>query len=728
VTRVLLVGLMLTLTVCAQPARRSADSCAVLVKHGHMAEAQACYTALTETSNAYLRAEGFWGIHNYNEANNQFKVAIAENPKNAEYRVRWGRLFLERFNKAEAANLFQEALEIQKDYAPAYVGLALVASEGFSAKAVEFAQKAIEADPKLAEAQEVLAYLALEDNDTDKAVKEADKAIAISHEALDAFAIRATIDFLNDKPSSPWMDRIMKVNPVYGEAYSTAGHFFVINRRYEEGIAYYRKAIALNPELWEARAQLGVNLMRLGEEEESRKELELCFHNHYTSAEVVNSLRLLDSYKNFKTYKTATTILRLHKKEADLLYPYFQSELDRAIETYQKKYQLKLTVPVQVEVYPDHEDFAVRTTGVPGLGALGVTFGTVVAMDSPSGRTPGSFHWASTMWHELSHVYVLTATKHRVPRWFTEGLAVYEETAVAPDWGDRLDPEAINAIATNKLLPVAELDRGFVRPSYPSQVIVSYFQAGQICSYIAQKWGYAKLLEMMHAFGDLKMTPQVIQEDLKMSPEDFDKQFLVWLKVQTEVPVVHLAEWKEAVKKLNADLKAQKYDDVIEKGLKIRDWYPDYVESGSVYQMLADAYQAKGDKKNAMLQLEKYSATGGRSSSLIKRLASLQQEAGENGKAAATLERLNYIYPEDEDLHRRLGDLLLAQNQVPGAIREYQAVLAMKPLDQASAHYELAKALRVAQRTDDAREQVLEALEAAPGYKPAQQLLLELSK
>ena len=46
-----------------------------------------------------------------------------------------------------------------------------------------------------------------------------------------------------------------------------------------------------------------------------------------------------------------------------------------AIATYEKKYQLKLDRPVQVEVYPDHEDFAVRTLGMPGLGALGVTFG-----------------------------------------------------------------------------------------------------------------------------------------------------------------------------------------------------------------------------------------------------------------------------------------------------------------------------------------------------------------
>ena len=98
---------------------------------------------------------------------------------------------------------------------------------------------------------------------------------------------------------------------------------------------------------------------------------------------------------------------------------------------------------MQVEVYPDHEDFAVRTLGMPGLGALGVTFGYSIAMDSPSGRKPGSFHWASTLWHEMSHVFTLTMTNHRVPRWFTEGIAVHEETATSPEWGDRLGPDEI---------------------------------------------------------------------------------------------------------------------------------------------------------------------------------------------------------------------------------------------------------------------------------------------
>ncbi len=84
------------------------------------------------------------------------------------------------------------------------------------------------ADPKLYEARELIARVALEDNNEEKAVAEANKAVAMSPEALDAMAILATVDWLNDKPSappageiltsSPWMDKILKINPHDGEA------------------------------------------------------------------------------------------------------------------------------------------------------------------------------------------------------------------------------------------------------------------------------------------------------------------------------------------------------------------------------------------------------------------------------------------------------------------------------------------------------------------------------
>jgi hypothetical protein len=49
-------------------------------------------------------------------------------------------------------------------------------------------------------------------------------------------------------------------------------------------------------------------------------------------------------------------------------------------------------------------------------------------------------------------------------------------------------------------------------------------------------------------------------------------------------------------------------------------------------------------------------------------------------------------------------------------------------MDAAASHFNLARALQSAKRLDDAKEQLLLSLEAAPGFKPAQKMLLELSR
>ena len=674
------------------------------------------------------QAEAFWRQERYQEANNAFRIAVEREPQNADLRVRWGRLFLERFNKAEAAKLFEAALELQPNHAGALLGLALVAADGFDMRAVQLAEKACAADPNLVEARELLARLALEDGDTQKAIDHADKALAISPEALDAMAVRAAIDFLNDRESSPWMDRILKINPRYGEAYATVGRFFILNRRYEEGIRFYQKAVEIQPRLWSAHSELGINLMRLAQDDAARRHLVLAYENGYRNSATVNTLRLLDSYKNFVFLKSQDVILKLDRKEAEPLRPYIEAELRRAMRTYEKKYGLKLDRPVQVELYPNHEDFAVRTLGMPGLGALGVAFGYVVAMDSPSARKPGSFHWSSTLWHEMSHVYVLAATKHRVPRWFTEGLSVHEETAVSPDWGDRLSPPIIAAIRDKKLLPVSQLDRGFVRPSYPDQVIVSYFQAGRLCDYIAKTWGEQKLVEMIRGFAELKSTPQVIRDTLGIEPEELDKRFFAAVEAETKKTVDGFKQWQEGMRRLNAAAEAGNHDAVIAQGPALRDLFPEFVEQGCAYELIAAAHLAKGDKPAAIAELTRYSKAGGRNPATIKQLATLLEEAGRGAEAAAALERLIYIAPLDEELHTRLGNLWLAQGNAEGAIREFTTVIALKPLDLAASHYNLARAWKAAANHDRAMEALLQALEAAPGYKPAQKMLLELTQ
>jgi len=364
---------------------------------------------------------------------------------------------------------------------------------------------------------------------------------------------------------------------------------------------------------------------------------------------------------------------------------------------------------------------------MPGLGALGVTFNTVIAMDSPSGRPPGEFHWASTLWHEMSHVYILTLTHERVPRWFTEGLAVHEETAIHSDWGDRLTPDVLAAIRERKLLPIADIDRGFVHPTYAAQVIVSYYEAGKMCDYIAQRWGESKLLDMAKEFASDRPTVDVIRDQLKMEPEAFDKDFLAQIDKETDKTVGGFSEWTKQVREINQLAKDGKTDEVITKGRAIEGLYPDYVEAGNVYNFVAQACLKKGDKACAMDELGRYNKIGGRDSDTVKQYATLLEEAGKTKEAAAALERLNYIYPLDTNLHERLGGLLLKINDAPAAVVEYQALVDLHPIDMAGSHYNLARAYKAAGQNDQAREEAINALEAAPDFRPAQKLLLELS-
>jgi len=74
------------------------DECRAMRKHGHRTEAQKCFESLTLAHDPYLRAEGYWGLDRYQEANSEFRTAVAQSDRNATYRVRWGLLMHERFN------------------------------------------------------------------------------------------------------------------------------------------------------------------------------------------------------------------------------------------------------------------------------------------------------------------------------------------------------------------------------------------------------------------------------------------------------------------------------------------------------------------------------------------------------------------------------------------------------------------------------------------------------
>lgn len=745
---VLCLGLLLPFAVPAAGQRGAEkghrdpalEPCDLHHDRGRAVEAASCYRTLLAEQDLAIQAEAHWMLGDLKAANDRFREAVRLAPENPDLRVRWGYLYIESHNQAEGAQLFEEALELDDRHVAARLGMARVLGARFEGKALETVREALEDRPDQAEGHLLLGRMALEEGDLDTARDALEQALAKSEDLgiapLEAYALLAVLGMLEGEPDNEWIDRALEFNPRYGQIYAEQAHFYVITRRYREATERLRKAIAVAPRLWRGHAELGVNLMREGHDAEGRRHLEIAYEGDPYSAKTVNTLRLLDKYDDFESFASEGSgegpqpraIVRLPRKEAALLRPYVLALTERAIEEFERKYDFRLQQPVRVELYDNHDDFAVRTMAMPGIGLLGVTFGYVVAMDSPSGRRPGEFHWGTTLWHELAHVFTLESTNHLVPRWYSEGISMYEEWEADPRWGESVTPEFIDAVQNKKLLPVEELDRGFIRPRYPGQVAISYMQAGFACRYIDERWGFERLVELLRGFAEGQSTAGNLRAVLEIEPEDFDTGFDAFMRAELEPALDGLGRWRRNLKQA---LEAAREDDwpaVLEPARAAKAAYPQFIGPGSSYSLLATALDKTGNRAEAIEELREYERRGGREPDTLQRLGRWLEEAGQQQEAAAVYEGLLYNWPQDEETHRRLGDLLLAAGDADRALREFSAVIALDPLDRASAEYDLARAYVKIGNLAKARLHVLQALERAPTFRPALNLLRQVKR
>ena len=718
-------------------------ACDQMLYRGARKEARDCYLKLVaESKDTRIKADAARAAGDARAANQFFQAALKEYPQDAPVRVRWGELFIATHQNNEAVKLFQEALELDEKYTPALVGLAKVAAGGFEEKTKEYAQKVIDDSPDQATAAHLLlARAALEDGSIDAGDKELDRALALvkKHDfsPLEVYALKASVDLLKGNPNSEWTKRALALNAGYGEAYATPAYFYVITRRYREAIELLNKAVQIEPDLYTAHTELGVNLLRENLIDEAQQHLQIAYRGDPFSAPVVNTLRLIDSYSNFVVLPHAAdtkqgaspnkgSLLRLSKKEAPVIEPYVLDLVNRTIATYSKRYGFELKEPVVVELYPQHDDFAVRTSGLPGIGLLGVTFGYLVAMDSPARHADSDFHWGTTLWHEMAHVFTLEATHHLVPRWFSEGVSVYEEWTTGPLKGRHIPPPVFKAIGEGKFLPIADLDRGFIRPTYEQQVIVSYMQAGLTCEYISGRFGQAGLKAMLDQFGAGKTTAQAVEAALKITPAEFDKDFKAYVDQQVGTVVANFQPWQHALAETSEAVRAKDWRVVASRSAEAIELFPDFVDQGSPY--IAKARAHKELKETALMTstLLEYRKRGGYDPDTLMSLATSLTEANRRDDSIGVLQDVLMVAPLRAEVHSQLGDQLLAAGRAADAVTEFKALVAMTPQDMAGAHYRLAKAYLAAADKTSSREHLLYALEIAPHYREAQQLLLEV--
>jgi tetratricopeptide (TPR) repeat protein len=705
--------------------------------HGRSDDARRCYEPLLSSPNAMIRAEAAWALGDLKLANETFREIAQQSERAVHPRVRWGRLFLQTHQYSDAVELFREALGAFPNDVHAKMGLAGVFAERFEGEARTLVEEVLKQDDQQIEAHLLAARMALEEGQFEPAEESLDRAAQIATKRklppLEVFSLRAGMELSRDRNPGPWIDRALEYNPHYGEIYQQLAHFEIMRRRYRQATDLLRRAIDVQPDLWSAHAELGSNLLRLGQLDEARVHLQKAYQGDPYSPTTVNSLRLLDRIDEFELSSTTVPAgggpqeikLRLHKQEAPVLRPYALTLAQQSIDVFSRRYGFRLQEPVTVEIYPDHDDFAVRVAALPGIGLLGVTFGYLVAMDSPAGRASGEFHWGSTLWHEMAHVFTLEATDHRVPRWLSEGISVYEEWRTGPTPGVAVPPDTIGALNEGKFLPVSDLDSGFIRPTYPNQVQVSYVQSGLVCLFVEQKWGFEKLAALLKQFTRNVTTAEAISATFDMSPAAFDKEFDTFVRGRFAPLLANLGEFDRQYRAARKAIEEERWGDAVEPARRAASLYPEHAGGDSPNLLLARALDKLDRRDEAISALEAYRAGGGWDPTALRELARWLDEGGRKQEATALLQSLNYADPMNPTQHLSLGDRLLTEEHAEDALLEYHAALALNVHDQAPAYLGAAKALRAMGDRPASRRSVLDALAIAPHYKPAQEFLLQ---
>src|SRR5690606_10077120 len=327
--------------------------------------------------------------------------------------------------------------------------------------------------------------------------------------------------------------------------------------------------------------------------------VEIAYENDPFNPKAVNTLRLLDTfvedfvlvnYPDPPTSGIPDLTLRLHKNERDILKDYARELAEDSIATFSERYRFTPLQPIVVEIYPNHEDFVVRSIGMPGVGILGVTFGYLFAMDSPSGHPEASYHWGTTLWHEMAHVFTLEATRHFVPRWFSEGISVFEEWRTGPIPGIRIPHYVLEAMAEDKFLPISDLDDGFMRPSYEEQVMVSYMQAGLVFEFIDREFGFDSIVDILYRFDGTTRPAQAIEAVLGITPAEFDRRFAAFIDAEYGELLDNLDTWSADFRAAFAALEAEDWQGALAAAERAIALYPDYVENDSPYLAMARAY------------------------------------------------------------------------------------------------------------------------------------------
>ena len=684
----------------------------------------------------------------FQDANGFFRNANALAANDPVINTGWGELFLEKYNRSEALKSFQSALKARADYVPAQVGLAETTLEEDPPAAKSAIEAALKINPSYVPAHLLLAELALDNRERTEAQAAVQKALAVNPNSLEARSLEAAIAFLEGRTSDfqSVVAGVLKLNPAYGDVYRVAGDHTGRNYRFDEAVDLTRRALEVDSTSTRAYADLGSHLLRTGDEAGARRALETAFKADPYNVVTFNQLAMLDTVDKFETIRDGDLVIRLHPDEAGVMREHVVQLARQSLDTLSKLHQFKPTGPILVEMFPKHDDFAVRTIGLPGfIGALGACFGRVVTLDSPRARPPGQFSWEATLWHEMAHVISLQMSNNRIPRWLSEGMSQFEERRARPEWGRETEVQFAQALDAGKLPKLRDIQEGFNDPRMWSLL---YHQSSLVVEHLINTYGEQAWWRLLRAYGKGLETDAAFKEAFNATPDDVQVSFDAKLEKEygdirraLKTPTIPEKATVDQLKALAADnpgsfgvqmtLAQSLYEAgdmpaaiaTLERASKL---VPAANGQQNPNALIAVIATKQGDNARAIRALEAVVKVDSSDVEAARRLAGLVAPLGDEARTAAAYERVAGLDPFDAQAQSAVGRYALKQKDGPRAVRALRAALAAGPADKATAHVDLAEAFLMVGQYGDAKRETLAALEIAPSFERAQDLLLRI--
>ncbi len=674
------------------------------------------------------------------DANEALRLALEMDEAHVQNLLWRAQLFERTHDDAFSRELYEKAINVNPQRADLFVGLAQV-TEGFAAREA-LARQALERAPDHPGALAELARLAILDGAYDEASRLMEGALATNPASVPCLARLATVRYLQGD-SAAYMAleaRATEINASSALFHRTVSDDLTLRFRYPAAAELAGEAVRRDPLDASANAALGTGLLRLGRRSEARPYLERSYERDAFNLYVANTVSLLDAYEEFEELESPNFILLIHQEESAVLGPAILREAERALASFLERYPYPRSGKIRIEVYNDSDDFAVRVAGIPHIGLLGVSFGDVIALNTPRAQQGRPYNWARTLWHEIAHTMAIGVSRYHVPRWLTEGLSVYEEARENAAWNRKLEPALLRAFERGRLLALDSMDRGFTRPSFPGQVLLSYFHASEIVAFLVDRHGFGAVTELLHALAQGLGEEEAVQRAFGQSRRAIDQQFRELLRArlaalesvlqllpdplaeelmgQTESPFMReLDRGNEAL----ASGRLPEAEEAFARALAM---YPAYVGANDAYRGLAAVFRQRGDTTALTDILAQYLSVTEYGAPEARELAEILAEQGDGARAIELLVQSRMTEPYHIPTLVRLAELYEENGVLDSSADARRAVIALKPVDLADAYYKLAAILYEAADCPGARQAVLRSLELAPGYRDAQKLLL----